>query len=409
MTRAQARVSKAFIVARRYTPADTPLEARKTQAMTVPQPLHHAADAERFVARYWHRRALLMRGALAGFGGIFSWPELRALAARDDVESRLVVRDGARWTLTRGPFAARTWRGLPPRQWTLLIQGVNLHDRRADALMRRFAFLPYARLDDVMVSYATPGGGVGPHVDDYDVFLLQGRGRRRWRYGRQRDLSLAPRRPLKILRHFTPRRTDVLDAGDMLYLPPGVAHEGVALDTCTTYSIGFRAAGASELAQAFLDYLRDRVGLRGRYADAGLAATATPARIDVEMQARIAAMLAKIRVDHRVVDEFTGSFLSEPKPDVFFTPPSTPPTCAAFARGARKHGIALDPRTQLLYDDRRFYVNGMTLDARAGMRRALATLADRRALSGAQAAALDAATLAQLHAWHCDGYLEIAA
>jgi 50S ribosomal protein L16 3-hydroxylase len=134
-----------------------------------------------FVARHWHKRALLMRGALPAFDDLFAWPQLRALAERDDVESRLVVRDGPRYTLARGPFRRATWRALPKADWTLLVQGTNLHDPRADRLLRRFDFLPFARLDDLMVSYATPGGGVGPHVDSYDVFLLQGLGRRRWR------------------------------------------------------------------------------------------------------------------------------------------------------------------------------------------------------------------------------------
>ncbi|MEO6927911.1 MAG: cupin domain-containing protein, partial [Casimicrobiaceae bacterium] len=290
--------------------------------MTPSQILDDRRLAADFVSRHWHRKALLLRGAVPGFDGIFSWSELRALAARDDVESRLVIREGRRWTMARGPFAPRTWRGLPRRQWTLLVQGTNLHDRRADALLRRFAFLPFARLDDLMVSYATPGGGVGPHVDDYDVFLLQGPGRRRWRYGRQQDHTLVERRPLKILARFAPQHDDVLAAGDMLYLPPGVAHDGVAIDACTTYSIGFRAAGATELAQAFLDHLRDHIDLRGRYADADLAATRTPARIDAQMQSRIAALLAKLRVDRGMVDAFAGSFLSEPKPDVFFTVPA---------------------------------------------------------------------------------------
>jgi len=377
--------------------------------MTESQLLSSSAAATAFVARHWHERPLLLRNAIAGFDGLFTWPQLRALAARDDVESRLVVRDGARWTLSHGPFPARTWRNVPRRRWTLLVQGTNLHDRRADALLRRFAFLPYARLDDLMVSYAAPGGGVGPHVDAYDVFLLQGEGRRRWRYGRQKDLSLLPNRPLKILRHFAPRSAHVLGPGDMLYLPPGIAHDGVALDTCTTYSIGFRAAGATELAQAFLDYLRDHIDLPGRYADADLVATDTPARIDAAMQARIAALLAQIRVDRRTLDTFAGSFLSEPKADVFFAPPDPALSRAAFARAARARGAALDRRTQLLYDDHLFYLNGAAFPAAGNARRDLARLADRRALSGAQCAALDAATFARLHQWYCDGYLDAGA
>ena len=372
-----------------------------------PLPLPPRIAADSFVTRYWHKRPLLMRGAIADFTPVFSWPQLRALAARDDVESRLVVRDGAHWSMTRGPFGKRMWRGLPQRQWTLLVQGTNLHDASADRLLRRFDFLPFARLDDLMVSYAAPGGGVGPHVDSYDVFLLQGEGRRRWRYGRQKDLTLRPRMPLKILRRFAPRHDHVLECGDMLYLPPHVAHDGIALDACMTYSIGFRAPGATELAQAFLDHLRDRIELPGRYADPDLVATHTPARIDARMQSRIAMMLAKVRIDRRSIDEFTGSFLSEPKPDVFFSPPGTPLARAAFVRAIRAHGVRLDRRTQLLYDERHFYVNGLALVLPRGARRDVAALADERALPAARCARMAPLATAQLHDWYCDGYLDI--
>ncbi len=363
-------------------------------------------DAASFVARDWQRRARLVRAALPGFDGLFDIAALRALAERDDVESRLVVRRGARYEVSHGPFPRGTWRDLPARNWTLLVQGTNLHDRRADALMRLFAFLPYARLDDVMVSYAAPGGGVGPHVDSYDVFLLQGRGRRRWRYGVQRDLSLRPGLPLRILSAFTPTHDEVLGPGDMLYLPPRLAHDGVAVDTCSTYSIGFRAPEATEFAQALLDFLRDRVALPGRYADPGIAATRHPARLDGDMLARYARLLKDLTFDARTVRAFVGSYLSEPKPDVFFTPPARPGTRAAFARRAARRGVALDIRTQLLYDAGRFYINGAQCAAPRGGAVALRKLADRRALDAKACAALAPATLDLLHGWYRDGFLD---
>jgi hypothetical protein len=175
---------------------------------------------EAFLRRHWQKRARLVRDAVPGYAGPFSRDDLFALACRDDVESRLVVRTGKRWSVDHGPFAPRALASLPPRAWTLLVQGTNLVDARADALMRRFDFIPYARLDDVMVSYAAPGGGVGPHVDAYDVFLLQGFGRRRWRWGAQRDVAFVPDLPLRILSRFAPDHDEVLGPGDMLYLPP---------------------------------------------------------------------------------------------------------------------------------------------------------------------------------------------
>ena len=235
-------------------------------------------SAATFLRRHWHKAPLLVRGAFPGFAGPFSARALFTLAARDDVESRLVLREGARWTLAHGPFRRADFAALPARDWTLLVQGVNLVHPAGEALLHRFSFLPYARLDDLMVSYAAPGGGVGPHEDSYDVFLLQGFGRRRWRFGPQADHALLPGRPLKILRRFTPAHDEVLAPGDMLYLPPDVAHDGVAIDACTTYSIGFRAPGTTELATAFLDFLRDELDLPGRYADPDLAPVRAPGR-----------------------------------------------------------------------------------------------------------------------------------
>ncbi len=361
-----------------------------------------------FLATHWHKQALLVRAALPGFPGLFTRDELVALACRDDVESRLVVRTGARYSLAHGPFRRADFRALPARGWTLLVQGVNLVSDAADALLRRFAFLPYARLDDLMVSYAAPGGGVGPHFDSYDVFLLQGFGRRRWRYGRQDDLELKPRLPVKILRRFTPEHDAVLAPGDMLYLPPAYAHDGVAIDACTTYSIGFRAASHTELAQAFLDHLRDRIELPGRYADPDAKPSPEPARIGAGMQRRIARALAAVRWDRATVDRFVGTMLSEPKPSIFFAAPTRPLSRAAFAAAARRRGVALDRRTQWLYDDAAVYVNGDAHAWPAGERGALAALANARALAASDVASLSPAALALVHESYRHGYVHLA-
>jgi 50S ribosomal protein L16 3-hydroxylase len=367
-------------------------------------PLGGRAPAE-FLRRFWQKEALLVRAAVPGFAGLLSSRELAALAMRDDVESRLVVRDGARWSLSHGPFRRADFRSLPARDWTLLVQGVNLASEAADALLRRFDFLPFARLDDLMVSVAAPGGGVGPHFDSYDVFLLQGAGRRRWRYGRQRDLSLVPGLPVKILRRFAPQRDHVLGPGDMLYLPPSFAHDGVALDACTTYSIGFRAPDANELAVAFLDWLRDGLALEGRYADPDLRATRDPARIGPAMQRRCAGMLAAIRWNRADAARFLGTWLSEPKPSIFFTPPVRPPSFAAFRARCARSGVRLDPRTQLLYDERHLFVNGTALRWPPAGGATLRALANARALPGATVAAAAPAALRLLYDWHRDGYL----
>ncbi|HSQ80379.1 MAG TPA: cupin domain-containing protein [Casimicrobiaceae bacterium] len=359
----------------------------------------------RFLARHWHKQALLVRGAIPGFAGLFTRDALFALATRDDVESRLVRQERGRYTLDHGPFRKADLQRLPPRRWTLLVSGVNLESDAADALLRRFAFLPYARLDDLMVSYATPGGGVGPHFDSYDVFLLQAFGRRRWRYGHQHDLSLRPGAALKILRRFTPSQDDTLGPGDMLYLPPDYAHDGVAVDECMTYSIGFRAPLYQELAEAFLDHLRDTVELDGRYADPDLAPRKAPACIDARMQRRIAQALSGIRFDAATIARFLGRYLTEPKPLVVFPAPRAL-SRQAFARRIARDGVALDRRTQLLYDDDRLYVNGDDIAMPRAGRAALRRLADARRLSARDCATLPASTLGLLHDWHRHGFLD---
>jgi 50S ribosomal protein L16 3-hydroxylase len=362
-----------------------------------------------FLRRFWQRDALVVRRAIPGFTGIFRPGDLFAVARRDDVESRLVIRDGRRWVLRHGPFRRADFACLPERNWTLLVQGVNLVSGDGDALLRRFAFLPYARLDDLMVSYAAPGGGVGPHVDSYDVFLLQGSGRRRWRFGRQRNLALKPRLPLKILERFVPERTEILAPGDMLYLPPQHAHDGVALDACTTYSIGFRAPTATELAGAFLDFLRDEIDVPGRYADPGLAPSAHAGEIGAPMRRRFERLLAGVRWSRADVARFLGSWLSEPKPLVVFETPGAPLSRARFAALAGKRGLRLDLRTQLLYDETHLFINGTPVPYPPAGASALRSLADFRALAPSAAARLPHEAASILYIWYRDGYLHTTA
>ena len=358
-----------------------------------------------FLRTHWQKQARLVRGAMPGFTGMFDRASLEKLAQRDDVESRLIVSTRGRFTLAHGPFRRADFRALPARGWTLLVQGLNLHSDAADALLRRFAFIPFARLDDVMASFAVPAGGVGPHVDSYDVFLLQGFGRRRWRYGRQRDLALVEGLPLKILRRFVPTHDAILEPGDMLYVPPDYAHDGTAVDECTTYSIGFRAETAQALGERFLDFLRDALRLDGRYGDPDLTPASEPARIDERMRKRMATMLERIRWDETVVARFLGCSLSEPEPTVVFDPPTSALSAAAFARRIAVNGVALDRRALLLYDEAQFYLNGSEIAAPAGSRRALRTLANERRLSARTCARLSDGTLKLLHSWYRDGFV----
>jgi 50S ribosomal protein L16 3-hydroxylase len=362
-----------------------------------------------FLRRHWQKKPLLVRKAMAGFEGPLSADALFALAARDDVESRIVLHERGRWSLLHGPFRRAHRRALPRRNWTLLVQGVNLHVREADALLRRFDFIPYARLDDVMVSFAAPGGGVGPHVDSYDVFLLQGLGRRRWQTSRQRDQALKAGLPLKILARFRPQHSRVLGPGDMLYLPPRVAHDGTALEPCTTYSIGFRAPEAQELVVAFVDWLRDRVALSGRYADRDLAATREPARIGTTMRRRAIAMLHRLRWNDDDAEQFLGSYLTEPKPAIRFAAPAHPVDEGFFRRAAARRGIALDARTQLLYDERHLFINGESMAWPPGaiaIASAMKKLANERCLAAGELRS--SAPISLLYRWYCHGFVHLA-
>jgi len=361
-------------------------------------------SARAFVSTHWHKEPRLIRQALPGFTGVVTREQLFELATRDDVASRLVRRTGNRYSLEHGPFRRAKLARLPRRNVTLLVQGVNLNIDAADALLRRFAFIPYARLDDVMVSYAAPGGGVGPHVDSYDVFLLQAHGQRRWRYGRPRDASLIPDEPLKILRHFDPTDDATLVPGDMLYLPPDIAHEGTAVDECITYSIGFRAPRYQEVVEAFADHLRDTIAVEGRYADPDLRPSTHPARIDSVLARRFADAIDALRWNASDTARFVGRFLTEPKPDVVF---DARPRASrnSFARSGQRNGVSLDRRTQLLYDGSRYYLNGDDAPLTTADRPGLMALADHRKLTASEFAALSPAMIDLLYDWHRHGYL----
>lgn len=354
-----------------------------------------------FLSEYWQKKPMLVRQAVPGFGGIARPSELIGLGGREDVESKLFVRRGSRWKMRDGPLPRAAFSRLPRANWTLLIHGLNLHVPAADALLRRFSFIPYARLDDVLVSYAVDGGGVGAHVDSYDVFLLQGEGRRRWRVGTQRDRRLDPRAPHRVLARFRPQREWILEPGDMLYLPPGCAHEGTAVGPCTTYSIGFRAPSAQEMGTAYLDYLRDRLRFEGMYADPELKTQRHPAAMPAGTARKARRMLGPLVRRGTDLSRFLGSYLSEPKPAVVFIPPREPLSERRFLASVASRGARLSPRTLMLFDQSHLYVNG---DAIAlTQRNPLRTLADRRSLP--PGSSLSRPLLSLLYRWYRDGWL----
>ncbi|AYY59356.1 cupin domain-containing protein [Burkholderia multivorans] len=329
----------------------------------LPTPLLGGLTPAQFMRRYWQKKPLLIRQAMPGVKPPVTRDALFDLAADYDAESRLITHFRNKWQLAHGPFEPGSLPAVTRDAWTLLVQGLDLHVDAARALLDRFRFIPDARLDDLMISYATNGGGVGPHFDSYDVFLLQVEGRRRWRIGAQQDLSLQAGVPLKILANFEPTDEWVLEPGDMLYLPPHIAHDGVADGECMTCSIGFRAPSACELGAQFLYYLAERGGLRDSgaddlYRDPKQPAVAAPAELPPAMVERVAEIVDAIRWRKRDVAEFLGCYLSEPKSNVVFEPPARPLSEAAFVAQASRRGIRLDRRAALLYNARSYFING---------------------------------------------------
>jgi len=373
--------------------------------MILPSDLHQLlgglAPAD-FLKRYWQRKPLLIRRAVPDASPPITRAELFELAGRDEVESRVVARQGKGWSLAQGPFTRRELRRPKDQKWTLLVQGVNLHAPAADALMRRFCFVPQVRLDDLMISWATDGGGVGPHFDSYDVFLLQVAGTRRWRVSMQKDRSLLPGVPLKILKSFKAEEEYLLEPGDMLYLPPGAAHDGVAMGECMTCSIGFRAPAAAELARGFLEYQAEHLERPGLYADPGLVAPADPSLLDDGFVRRAERLARAARPTRAAFEEFLGTYMTEPKAQVYFDPPEAPLALAAFLRAATRSGVRLDLKTQMLHRGKRVYVNGESCAMPAGQQ--VRSLAAARALP---AQALPAAVAEMFYSWYKYGWLHV--
>lgn len=381
-------------------------------------PLLGNRTPRQFMRRYWQKKPLLIRQAFPDIAAPLARDELFELADLEDVESRLITHFRKTWNLEHGPFAPDELPSVRKREWTLLVQGVNLHDDRAHALMNQFRFIPDARLDDLMISYATDGGGVGPHFDSYDVFLLQVHGKRRWRIGAQRDLSLKPGLPLKVLQHFEPEQEWVLEPGDMLYLPPHIAHDGIAEGECMTASIGFRAPSAHELTAQFLYHLAERTGdapdgarANARYRDPGQEPVANPAALPALLIERVGAILANVDWSEKDIAEFLGTYLSEPKANVVFDSPERALNEQKFVERAKKTGVELDRKTILLYDARSFFVNGEAAALSSKLKKWLPKLADTRRLEAKRFVTLtdESSMTGLLHEWYRAGWIRMGA
>ena len=344
--------------------------------------------AAAFLKRHWQKHPLLIRAAIPGFKSGISAEELAGLACEKGVEARLVIQTGRQpyWHLRHGPFAHRDFTRLPRSRWTLLVQDVDKHVPRLASLLDAFCFIPNWRIDDLMVSYAADGGSVGPHVDAYDVFLLQAQGLRRW------DISKRPHRSadtpgleLRHVRDFTPEESWLLRPGDMLYLPPGVAHQGVAVGDCMTYSIGFRAPSAAELLTDFAGLLMEGARRDVHYSDPDLTATDHPGEIGAKARARVRTLLrSQFTVNDAAIDIWFGRFITEPKPWLKPAPRTRRISLTQFKNRLRlAKSLVWHPAVHAAWFDTRgachLFVDGAHHPLPAGLRRFTRTVGDRRA------------------------------
>lgn len=378
--------------------------------ITQPLPLLGGLTPQQFMTTHWQKKPLLVRQAIPNFKPLLDRSELFELAASEDAQTRMVIQtpgSGSGWRFEHGPFQRRALPPLKQTGWTLLVQGVDLHHDAVHALMNQFRFVPDARLDDLMISYATDQGGVGPHFDSYDVFLLQAQGRRRWRIGRQKDLSLQPDVPLKILANFEPEEEYLLEPGDMLYLPPRYAHDGIAEGECMTYSIGFRIPNRAEVARELLQRLADdaeeAVGV-SLYRDPDQVAVGQPAEIPLAMLAFAQEALRDALKDSQAFARGLGEYLTEPKPNVWFdaVEPSDGLVQELLARGCR-----LDRRTRMMFDSRHIFINGECFTASGGDAGLMHNLANERVLLDKEVGKLSAQAFLLLVSWAEAGWLVV--
>jgi 50S ribosomal protein L16 3-hydroxylase len=358
-----------FYLSKPYQPPLAP----KNLPIGDPWALFGGISPKRFMKDCWQKKPLLVRGAIPAFslasqnGGSsltspISYEELVELSGHDDVESRLI--QSRPWRFQHGPFQKKVIPSLKKSEWTLLLQGMEAHHPAAAKILSWFRFIPDARLDDLMISIAGIGGGVGPHFDSYDVFLIQMSGRRQWRISEQRDLSLNPKLPLKILQNFKCEQEWILEPGDMLYLPPHIAHDGIALDAgCQTWSVGFRSPSFKELLQEGLwrlaESLEDVPELEEKFADPKQAATENAEQLPLELIKQLSTQLEKLKLHQ--IDAFlpgVAAYLSEPKQQAFFDGPTKPLNPNAFLKYLAQKELKPSPQTRVLSLGKSVFCNG---------------------------------------------------
>ena len=402
-----------FYLSKPYEPPQAPIKLPLGEAWA----LFGGISPKQFMERYWHKKPLLVRGAIPAFalsakhGELLDSPipakELVQFALQDEVESRLIK--SAPWSFDQGPFSKKAIPPIEKPNWTLLLQGMEAHHPAAAKILTWFRFIPDARLDDLMISIAGIGGGVGPHFDSYDVFLIQMSGRRQWRISEQKDLSLNPKLPLKILQNFKPEQEWILEPGDMLYLPPHVAHDGVALDACCqTWSVGFRSPSFKELLQEGLwrlaESLEDLPALDNKFADPKQAATQFAEQLPEELIKQLSSKLKELKLDQ--IDSFLPgitAYLSEPKQEAIFDAPQSPLKPKELLKKLASCQLQAHPQTRILSLGKQVYCNGdnVSKGQSPDILKAWQTLAAQKGLSDTKLQTLDKSSLyeAYLAGW----------
>jgi 50S ribosomal protein L16 3-hydroxylase len=299
-----------------------------------------------FLKQYWQKRPLLIKNAFPGFRDPLSAEELAGLACEPEAEARLVFTRKHTWELQSGPFKERDFTALPTRNWTLLVQAVDQWVPGVKDLLRSVAFLPAWRVDDVMLSYATPNGGVGPHFDYYDVFLVQGQGSRVWKTGQHCDSTdlLRTGSGLKLLKNFRCEHEWLLEAGDVLYVPPGLAHWGVSRDNSLCYSIGFRAPSLSEMLLSFSETLSEQYSADRRYTDPQLAQPLPRGELGSAALRQARRMLQAAWTDDAAFMRWFGCHVTEPKYPELIQPATSIPD---LRRGSLQ--LTLNPASRLAW------------------------------------------------------------
>lgn len=342
--------------------------------MTVPDRLPGGLDADTFLRDYWQKKPLVIRQAFADFESPVSADELAGLACEQAVESRIVVEEenGHPWQLHNGPFSTERFTSPPTANWTLLVQGLDHWVPEVADILDHFRFVPNWRLDDIMASYAPPGGSVGPHFDQYDVFLLQAQGHRRWQFGGACG-EHSPRvdgTPLRILKDWEPEETVLLAPGDMLYLPPGIGHHGVAEDDCITLSVGFRAPTVDDLLTSFTDFLCTETDVSSHLSDGDTRLPDNPGTIGSDVLDRLQSELQSRLSDRRQLALWFGQFSTSPKNSDIVIPAEPPATrddllealadggTLRWNEGSRFAYAEFDDQTALFVDGERYLLSG---------------------------------------------------